>query len=140
MTYILKRNLLYKKIFIEHSLLITPENSNHIRWLVKEKMVNIRKDYAYLDPFCSEPTYEKQLINNERRYKTLVSLLTYIEHGERRILHRLFLAFHEPVPYAKRMFFAAYPGFEEDEKYTIIVQYTDSYLRKVNTVYESGEK
>jgi len=105
--------------------------------LEKEKMVYRKDRRVYLDEFCTEQSYESQKIKNERRYKTLVTLYGIDEEGDRRIIHRLFLPFHQRIDYARTEFFKIYPLFCENEEFILTVQYTDSLRRSVETVYET---
>lgn len=132
-----KKPFLYKKLVAEKTIKIKEEWLQAAKVLLKEKMLTITGPYATINPYCEETDYHKQKIKNERRYKTIVSMNKVIDDGTYKILWRLFLPFHQSIPYAKRLFFAAYKGPEEDENHFITIHYTDAVERKSETIYEN---
>lgn len=100
--------------------------------LQREKMAIIRGNFVILNNECDLP-YEKQLLENEKRYKTIVKSFHMDEDGNRKLVHKFILPFHQSVYEARKVFLSLFSVVESDRCY-IEIEHTDTVRKIFNTV------
>lgn len=132
-----KKADLYARLFIHRVLRLYDKDKAPAKELEAEKFISIRDHTAFLDEYCTEENYIEQTLNNQRRWKTIVTAYGIDAEDHKYIKHKHYFPYHQSIKEIKKQFFYKFPSFEENELDTLAIQYTDSLHKMVWTVYET---